>query len=163
MLWSNNELPKSPLIHPHTRGSYPTHTLRGVLDLLSLRYHCKMVAFCSLHKRNSLYKKITSLEINLNCFGSAGSFGPTSFLNDSHVTLSWDNAFSYSETGVLVYEVFAGAIEGAAAGFPSLLTKDTTHVFSRGRVARGTPYYVTVKAIALSGKYLVKEDTITAN
>ena len=98
----------------------------------------------------------------LLCF-TPGSFGPSEFLNATHLSLSWENAFSLSEPGSLWYEVFAGAIEGAGAGFPALFTNETSHTFSRGRVTRGTPYYVTVKAVTLAGQYIVKEGTITAN
>ena len=92
-----------------------------------------------------------------------GDFGPSSFVNASHLTLDWSNAFSFSEPGFLYYEVFAGAIEGAGGTIPGLMTKETTHTFSRGKIVAGTPYFVTIKAISLAAKYIVKTGTVTAN
>ena len=91
-----------------------------------------------------------------------GSFGPSEFLNDTHLSLSWDSAFT-AQSGAMLFDVNVGVLDNAAGVVSGLHTLNDTHIFSRNKITRGTAYHVLVKAVNAAGDYTVKKDTITAN
>jgi len=93
---------------------------------------------------------------------SAGSFGPSAFVNDSHLSLSWENSFS-AQSGHLLYDVNVGVLDNAAGVVSGLRTNETQSTFSRNKITRGKSFHVLVKAINAAGDYTVKKEEVTAN
>ncbi len=93
---------------------------------------------------------------------SSGNFGPASFVNNSHIELSWEKAFT-AQSGEILYDVNVGVADNAAGVVSGLHTFNATHTFSRQKIQRGGEFHVLVRAVNAAGEYRIKKGTMTAN